>query len=260
MGASGAVAVRHGRTPAKSEAAANGGRPGRVSPAAPLSVIEFAARRLAVSRPPLDALPGVLKRLTVDFDCQAALAFSLTEDPLPFAAAAYLADAATEELLAELKVLSVLHTRRAASGGSFTARISSAGPDARSTLVAFSAPGACERTCALALTGPTRRWDAQVRSALRTLASVVGGAVSRSELISHPLAGVHQPDDGDARFRLLSRLAPVGIVQFDAAGQCTYVNDRLCEWTGISQEGAGLGRSDPGRHGSGRPGRTGSAA
>ncbi len=201
-------------------------------------MIEFATRRLAASRPPLDALPGVLKRLAADLDGQAALAFSLTDDPLSFGAAAYPADAATEALLAELKVLSVVHARTAASGGSFTARISSAGPDARTALVAFSAPGSCERTCVLALTGPARRWDGQVRSALRTLASVLGCAVSRSEMISHPLASELQPGDGDARFRLLSRLAPVGIVQFDALGQCTFVNDRLCEWTGISHEGA----------------------
>jgi PAS domain S-box-containing protein len=201
-------------------------------------VIEFATRRLAASRPPLEALPVVLKRLAADFGGQAALAFSMTDDPLSFGAAAYPADAAAEALLAELKALTVVHARTAASGGSFTARIGSAGPDARTALVAFSAPGSCERTCALALTGPAQRWDGQVRSALRTLASVLGGAVSRSEMISHPLAGELRPGDGDARFRLLSRVAPVGIVQFDARGQCTYVNDRLCEWTGISREGA----------------------
>ena len=204
-------------------------------------MVEFATRRLAASRPPLDALPGVLKRLAADLGCQAALAFSLTDDPLPAELAAYPADAATEALLAELKVLSVVHARTAASGGSFTARISSAGPAARTALVAFSAPGACEHTCALVLAGTAPRWDGQVRAALRTLASVLGCAVSRTEVISHPLASEPQPGDGDARFRLLSRLAPVGIVQFDAAGQCTFVNDRLCEWTGISHEAA-LGR------------------
>ena len=210
-------------------------------PGSPLSAIEFATKRLAAGRPPLDALPGVLKRLTADFGCRAAFAFSLTDDPPPAGIAAYPAAAATEPLLAELKVLSLLHARTAASGGSFTARVRSAGPDARSALVAFSAPGACEHSCALALIGAASRWDGQVRSALRTLASVLGSAVSRSEMISHPLASEPQPGDGDARFRLLSRLAPVGIVQFDAVGQCTYVNDRLCEWTGISHQGA-LGR------------------
>ena len=47
--------------------------------------------------------------------------------------------------------------------------------------------------------------------------------------------------ESEARFRLLSRLAPVGIVQLDAEGQCTFVNDRWCEWTGLSVADA-LGR------------------
>jgi PAS domain S-box-containing protein len=47
--------------------------------------------------------------------------------------------------------------------------------------------------------------------------------------------------DSETRFRLLSRLAPVGIVQLDAEGHCVFVNDRWCEWTGTSMVDA-LGR------------------
>ncbi len=209
-----------------------------MSAAATLSGIEFAAKRLASGKPPRQALPAVLKRLVATFGCQAAIEFRLTADLRTVRAVAYPADAVTDALLAELRALSVLHARTAASGGSFTARIRSAGPDARTALVAFSAPGACENTCALALIGAAPRWDGQARSALRTLASVLGSAVSRSEMISHPLASELQPGDGDARLRLLSRLAPVGIVQFDTVGQCTFVNDRWCEWTGIPAERA----------------------
>ncbi len=40
--------------------------------------------------------------------------------------------------------------------------------------------------------------------------------------------------DSEGRFRLLSQLAPVGIVQVDLAGTCTYANDRWCELTGMT--------------------------
>lgn len=50
----------------------------------------------------------------------------------------------------------------------------------------------------------------------------------------------------EERFRHLSRLAPVGIVETDATGRCTFVNDRWCELTGMSAEearGGGWARS-----------------
>jgi PAS domain S-box-containing protein len=48
--------------------------------------------------------------------------------------------------------------------------------------------------------------------------------------------------EGDARFRLLSDLAPVGIVQTDVEGRCTFVNDTWCEMAGIAPSEA-LGRT-----------------
>ncbi len=40
--------------------------------------------------------------------------------------------------------------------------------------------------------------------------------------------------DSEGRFRLLSQLAPVGIVQADLAGTCTYANDHWCGLTGMT--------------------------
>ena len=40
--------------------------------------------------------------------------------------------------------------------------------------------------------------------------------------------------EGDARFRLLSDLAPVGIVQTDVGGVCRFVNDKWCEMAGLT--------------------------
>jgi PAS domain S-box-containing protein len=48
--------------------------------------------------------------------------------------------------------------------------------------------------------------------------------------------------EGDARFRLLSELAPVGIVQTDVGGATRFVNDKWTEWTGIPLSEA-LGRN-----------------
>lgn len=42
--------------------------------------------------------------------------------------------------------------------------------------------------------------------------------------------------ESEYRFRMLSRYAPVGIFLTDAAGKCTYVNDRWCSLTQLSLE------------------------
>jgi PAS domain S-box-containing protein len=48
--------------------------------------------------------------------------------------------------------------------------------------------------------------------------------------------------DSEARFRVLAKLAPVGMVQMDASGLCTFANDRWCELTGMSAADAvGIG-------------------
>jgi PAS domain S-box-containing protein len=44
--------------------------------------------------------------------------------------------------------------------------------------------------------------------------------------------------ESEARFRLLAQVAPVGIVQMDAGGHCTYANDRFCALTGTTAAGA----------------------
>jgi PAS domain S-box-containing protein len=50
--------------------------------------------------------------------------------------------------------------------------------------------------------------------------------------------------DSEARFRALAKLAPVGMVQMDAEGLCTFVNDRWCELTGMTEADAiGIGWS-----------------
>ena len=41
--------------------------------------------------------------------------------------------------------------------------------------------------------------------------------------------------EGNARFRLLSDIAPVGIMQSDADGTCRFVNDKWCEMAGFAR-------------------------
>ena len=48
--------------------------------------------------------------------------------------------------------------------------------------------------------------------------------------------------DSESRFRVLAQLAPVGMVQMDAGGLCTFANDRWCEMTGMTAADAiGIG-------------------
>jgi PAS domain S-box-containing protein len=62
-------------------------------------------------------------------------------------------------------------------------------------------------------------------------------AASRVRHAGHPAAG--------EVVRLLAQIAPVGIVQTDASGQCVFVNDRWCALTGTTAgEALGAGWSD----------------
>jgi PAS domain S-box-containing protein len=45
-------------------------------------------------------------------------------------------------------------------------------------------------------------------------------------------------EESERRFRMLTQLAPVGIVQTDASGQCVFVNERWCTLTGMSEQDA----------------------
>lgn len=48
--------------------------------------------------------------------------------------------------------------------------------------------------------------------------------------------------DSESRFRVLAQLAPVGMVQMDADGLCTFANDRWCDMTGMTAADAiGIG-------------------
>lgn len=204
----------------------------------PAAVLEFAVRQVLQSESPLDALPAVLERLVTSFDCQAALAIQLTAGQPPAAVQAYPPAAATAALVAELGALIAVHPHAAASGGSFTARVRPAGPQTGpplSALVALPAPLAGERRCVLALiaAGPTR--DGELGAAIRTIATVLAAQQGRPGTgAGRAVSSEPAVDEGEARFRLLSRLAPVGIVLFDADGQCVFVNDRWCDWTGTS--------------------------
>jgi PAS domain S-box-containing protein len=201
---------------------------------APVRVVEFAVKQLMRSDPAAQAVPAVLQRLTEAFGCQAAIAFELT--PEWSSVQAHPAEAATEALIGELRALSVVHARTVRSGGSCTVRIGwapagTAGP--LSALVAFSVPIPGKYRYALALITDRSRWDAETRSAIRTLASVLSERVGRlATTVTEAIRNIGETAGSEEGLKLLSRLAPVGIVQYDAIGQCVFVNDRWCEWTG----------------------------
>ncbi len=60
--------------------------------------------------------------------------------------------------------------------------------------------------------------------------------------ISDRIEAARELQDNLQRFKALTNLAPVGIIQVDAEWSCTYVNDTWCELSGLSKKSAqGLG-------------------
>ncbi|MGE3190710.1 MAG: sensor histidine kinase, partial [Vicinamibacterales bacterium] len=65
---------------------------------------------------------------------------------------------------------------------------------------------------------------------------------AREALEGHVEARTRELAESEQRFRALTQVAPVGIFQAAADGQCVYVNDRWCELTGLGpDEALGLG-------------------
>ena len=52
--------------------------------------------------------------------------------------------------------------------------------------------------------------------------------------VSAEVAAEHALRESESRFRTLAATAPVGIFQTDATGACVYVNERWCEYAGMS--------------------------
>jgi PAS domain-containing protein len=146
----------------------------------------------------------------------------------------------------------VLRNDTAAGTGSLQARLESGGPG-MSALLAYSALAGGQCLCALALVGDASNWDDETRSLLHVVAAAVTAQIRHAKRrVRVPmlradgtermveLTAAQLSNDGEtffcgffrdltelehsqaalaeteARFRLLTQLAPVGIVQSDA--------------------------------------------
>jgi PAS domain S-box-containing protein len=88
---------------------------------------------------------------------------------------------------------------------------------------------------------PDSRWyDVRISPLRDETDHVIGGS-----LIGRDITGQREAESqlrrSESRFRALGLHAPVGIFEADARGQCTFVNTRWCELTGLSPEEA-IGR------------------
>jgi PAS domain S-box-containing protein len=230
------------------------------APGIPAGVIEHAVSALlggAADGGP--ALPAVLGEIAAAARCQAVLAVLLRAGrPVPLAA--HPAAAGTDQgLLAELGELAAGHQDEAA-GRTFTGQLRWAGLGGQapgrpplSLLMADAAAAGGQDRVALVLIGGAAGGSPQTQAAARAIAGIVaafiGRAGDRARLAGRraaagqpgepggPAAGRDLAQDAltesEARFRVLAKLAPVGIVQMNAEGLCTFVNDRWCELTGM---------------------------
>jgi PAS domain S-box-containing protein len=333
----------------------------RWSATSPVGLVELAVGEVLREEAAADALPAILELLNALFGCRAAIAFSEDARGELVVLAAYPAEAGTDQALyAEIRAHSARHRDAAATGGYFLDTLASGGGQAGQPpglMMAYSAPDAGRRRCAVALVGDSARWDADSQATTRTLAAIVAvqirhaeGATAlagrqardsaliegspdaivvadasrrvvlfnaaaealtgwqRDEVIGKDLAEALIPEserfaamdaienylasgdlagfnrrlrvpirradrtermievtpvpiridgqvhfcgflrdtselerahaallESDSRMRLLSQLAPVGIMQTDLKGVCTFANDRWCEMTGVTQ-------------------------
>ncbi len=90
--------------------------------------------------------------------------------------------------------------------------------------MAYSAPSDDHRLCTIALVSEEGVWTADAHSASRVIAGIVAAHLR------------HAADQ--ARFWALAKAVPVGIVQLDAGGLCTFTNDRWSEMTGMTAQDA----------------------
>jgi len=235
------------------------------SAASPVELVEFAVGQVLREETAVDALPAILGRLAALFGCRAALAFQPDADQEPVILAAHPRQAGGEQALrAEICALSAEHADVAAAGGFFQAPLTTGGlPGGRragrpvSVLLGYSAPEAGRCLCAVALVGDAAHWNAESRATIRAIAAVVAAQIrhaSDAAVLAERETRTSARDLGEleraqlarleseGRFRLLSQLAPVGIVQTDLDGACTFANDRWCELTGMTpQEAIGAG-------------------
>jgi PAS domain S-box-containing protein len=196
--------------------------------------------------PAAGALPVLLARLAGLFCCRAALAFGEETDGGLVVLAAFPQQAGpTEELRAAITRLAAEHRPDTAEHGCFQATLIPGPPPpagaGASLLIASSPETGGRRLCSIALVGDPSQWDASCRATTRALAAIVAAQirhVNGSIELAEWQARTEALRETEQRFRLMSQLAPVGILQTDLAGRFVFTNDRWREMLGLTEEQA----------------------
>jgi PAS domain S-box-containing protein len=220
--------------------------PGAELAGSPAELLEFAAGQVLRDDSAVGALPVLLARLAGLFGCRAALAFREdTGGGLVVLAAFPQQDGTTEELRAAITSLTAAHRADTAGHGYFQATLvpglpSPAGAGV-SLLMASSPETGGRRLCSIALVGDASHWDASCRATTRALAAIVAAQIRHTN-DTIDLAGRRARTEAlretEQRFRLMSQLAPVGILQTDLAGRSVFTSDRWREMLGLTEEQA----------------------
>jgi PAS domain S-box-containing protein len=229
-------------------------RSAQIGRAIPAELVEHAVSRLLRDDDEAGALPVVLAQLGAATGARAVLALRHEPGRPLIIAAAHPATAASDPALAsELGRLAAAHRVTAETGGSVSEPLTGAGParpagisrtaedGPAGVLMAFAPASGQQSQCALALIGASVPGDPGTHSAVRTIAAVLAARTRQADFSELQLA--HDAlAAGEARFRVLAELAPVGIVQMNADGLCTFANDRWRELTGMTPADAiGIG-------------------
>jgi PAS domain S-box-containing protein len=220
--------------------------PGAALAGSPAELLEFAAGQMLREDSAAGALPVLLARLTGLFGCRAALAFQEDADGGLATLAAFPQQAGTkEELPAAITRLTAAHRADTAEHGYFQATlVPGPAPPAgtgESLLMASSPETGGRRLCSIALVGDASHWDASCRATTRALAAIVAAQIRHASDTTELAARQARTEalrETERRFRLMSQLAPVGILQTDLAGRSVFTNDRWREMLGLTDEQA----------------------
>ena len=187
------------------------------------AVLDFAITRLLPDDATLDALPAVLTRLVAAAGVRAALAVQPSARQPPTILAMRPPGAADPALLAELGALTWSH-REASASTDPIAVVPGPGGQADGALLAYAAPVAGQRPCALVLIGDAASWTEEIRVTAHAVAELVAARIRHSSDTESSIS--------PARLALLVA---------DEHGRISYLNESFGTLFGIETPGQLVG-------------------
>ena len=202
------------------------------------AVLDFAVTQILGDDTALGALPAVLARMVAAFGLRAALAFQPSGAKEPAVLAAHPPDAADQELLARIGVVSTApHTKTRGEGAARPLAVTLNGRPA-SVLLAHSVPVDGQCLCALALIADAAAgWDAEITATAHAVAAIVATQIRHANDMT-ALA------ERQTLTRALIAGAPIAVLAMDAEGCLIEFNPAAEKLSGYRRDDV-LGRPCP---------------